>query len=214
MEPTLEAIYAKCEIVGGHAVWRGSCTGDGRPIWRCGGRERPVRQLVYELRTGEPVPQGKMACWTCDVERCVSHVKAMTKQERGALSASRGKFRTPERIAAVMRGQRKRVGKMTMERAEQLRERRRQGATYHQLAAEFGIHCSLAHRIVKGDRWAPEPTKVTVIPRKPGKYEVVGPFERAITRDWLDSRLQQVSRASASGQSSVSSSLSTSLMPA
>lgn len=202
--PTLADIFAKCTIVDSCLVWNGSCSGDGRPYWRGGGVERPVRALVYELRHG-PLPAGKMACWTCTTERCVEHVEAMTKRERGALSSSRGAFRTPERIAAVMRGQRKRAPKMTMELANLLRQQRKRGATYEKLAADFGIHLSLAHKICQNKAWHLPPVRVQVIPHGPGRYEVTGAFERAITRDWLDRRLASVSRPDHQGLPPVSS---------
>lgn len=178
MTKGLDVIFARCKQVGACKVWTGPMTSDGRPQAHINRkRSVPIRRLVLEERTGEPVPKGRYACCTCDTYGCVNHVAALTRKEQMELASKQGKLNVHSRSVKQRQIKRASAPKMTMEKANLLRERRKQGATLHELADEFGIHFSLADRICKGTAWAPDLPPVQVLECKPGRYEVRQPTE-------------------------------------
>ena len=194
MMPTVEQILSQCKQIGPCLVWQGSVSSDrsARPIWHVARQVSvPVRRVVLEHRLGEPLPAKHYACCSCPFNSpgCMTHLKALNRQQQMRLASKQGKLVHGEARSALNRKSRhKTAPKMTMERAEALRARRKDGRTYHQLGAEFGIHFSLAARIVNGQAWAPILPPVQVIKTTPGRFEVVGQFERVITNDWLERR--------------------------
>lgn len=195
MKPTLQEIEARCKVVGWCMVWVGTRAGregrDIRPVWhKTKGQQFSVRRLVLEHRTGEPLPSNRYACCVCPYghEMCITHLKACTRQEQMLRASANGRLlKGPERTARNAAAQRPIAPKMTMAKAEAMRARRAEGATYHQLGEEFGVHFSMAHRICAGRAWvnyAPPPA-ITRIPTPPGRFAPDPGFERVISGDWM-----------------------------
>lgn len=168
----LDVIRSHCVRVGACVVWVGSKDRGGRPLTHVGDkRSVPIRRLVVEERTGAPVPRGFYACATCTTEGCVEHVKAVTRKEQMAFAAAAGKLILPVRTAKVTAHRRETAPKMTMEKADLLRQKRRKGATLKALGAEFDIHFSMAARICKGISWAHQGPPITRIPTPAGRFD-------------------------------------------
>ena len=70
------------------------------------------------------------------------------------LAASRGRIGGPQHSANLAITRRRMSTKLTVEKVEEMKQRRAGGATFAQLAAEFGVHLSFAHRICNGGAWA------------------------------------------------------------
>ena len=152
---SMSEILKRCEADGDCQVWQFYVTSDGRPIWHHKvGAKPPVRRLVWELRNKQPMPAGRYACASCDTPRCVTHVQALTRSEQMLLASSRGRIGGPQHSANLAITRRRLSTKMTAEKVEQMKQRRDDGATFAQLAAEFGVHLSFAHRICNGGAWA------------------------------------------------------------
>lgn len=155
MPITMGQITAKCYEEGDCLVWGGSMSSDGRPIWHMTHkRSVPVRRLMIELREGRPLLAGHYASCSCTTRGCVLHAIELTRSDHMKKAAKNGLIGGPKHSAALALAKR-RTGKMSAEKVERLKQMREGGATYHQLAAEFQIHHSLAHRIVHGKAWAP-----------------------------------------------------------
>lgn len=152
---TLDEILSKCFEEGDCWVWGGSMSSDGRPLWNTTHKRCiPVRRLVLELRSGRPMPAGRYASCTCNTRGCVWHAVALTRSQHMKKAGREGRLGGPKHAAALALAKR-RTGKMNPEKVQRLKQMREAGATYHQLAAEFQIHFSLAHRICTGKAWAP-----------------------------------------------------------
>lgn len=157
MKITKANILARCEPDGDCQVWKLSMSSDGRPLWRFDqkGRQFPVRRLMWELEHGRPMPLGRYACAACDTYGCVVHVKALTRSEQMLAAAATGAVGGPRHSAALAKARRRMSTKMNPEKVERMKQRRLEGATYPQLAIEFNVHTSFAHKVCTGRAWAP-----------------------------------------------------------
>lgn len=152
---TMVQITARCYREGDCLIWGGSLSSDGRPLWNMTSKRGvPVRRLVIELREGRPLQAGFYASCSCTTRGCVSHAIALTRKEHMLKASREGRIGGPKHATALAMAKR-RTGKLNPEKVKRLRAMREAGATYHQLAAEFKIHHSMAHRICTGKAWAP-----------------------------------------------------------
>lgn len=192
MTPSVKQIEAKCKQVGPCLVWQGAVASGARPIWHVHRQlALPVRRLLLEDRNGEPLQPNQYACCVCpfDTAGCVTHLKALTRKQQMVLAVEQGKVLRGEARSAINReAARKAPQKLTMELADALRQRRKEGATYCQLGLEFGIHFSMAARICNGTAWARTLPPVQRAPTPPPRFAPSPGFERAITSDWLARR--------------------------
>ena len=155
--PKLKDILARCERDGDCWVWQLAMTTDGRPIWHYQLKRTPlvVRRLVWELKNKQPMPAGRYACAGCDTPGCVIHVQALTRSEQMYLASAKGRVGGPQHAASLAKAKRRTSTKLTAEKAEAMRLKRAEGATYKALANEFGVHLSFAARVCTGTAWAP-----------------------------------------------------------
>lgn len=156
-KPKIKDVLARCEREGSCWVWTLALTTDGRPIWHYNGKQTPlvVRRLMWELRNKQPMPAGRYACAACETPGCVWHVEALTRSEQMYLASSKGRVGGPQHAATLARTKRRMSTKLTDEKAESMRRKRAEGATYKALADEFGVHLSFAARVCNGTAWAP-----------------------------------------------------------
>lgn len=116
------------------------------------GRSRTAHRLSWELFRGE-IPVGLLVCHTCDVPRCVNpdHLFVGDATANMQDAARKGRTLTGDRNSR----RRLRNGVMlTMERAQQIRQRRFGGERGVDLAREFGVSVQMVCHIHKGRRWA------------------------------------------------------------
>ena len=155
--PTLKEILARCEREDDCWVWKLALSSDGRPIWHRQLKRTPlvVRRLVWELQNKQPMPSGRYACAGCETPGCVIHVQALNRSEQMHLASARGRVGGPQHAAPLAKTKRRASTKLTAEKAEAMRRKRTDGATYKALADEFGVHLSFAARVCNGTAWAP-----------------------------------------------------------
>lgn len=190
----LADIYGRTRRVGDCLVWTGPASNES-PQVRHAKRYVPCRRVVLEL-SGVAIPAGQYPVNWCRTPLCIcrKHLSLMTTKQIGELAAREGKFATVERRRAITEG-RRRSGKNMKLNLEKVADIK--ACANSVIAAEkHGVDPALTARIRRGEAWrdvsqlqpSPPPCKVQVIPSKPGKYDLAGDFERAISADWAQRR--------------------------
>ena len=153
---TLADIFERCDEDGDCRIWKGAiASGSDRPVWGGTKYDRTgVRRLVAMLTTGKPVPPRMYACAGCDTPHCVAHFAIVNRTGQAAIARERGTIGGPKHSAALAIAKR-RDSKLTYADVERMRALRADGATLKTLGETFGVHLSMAHRIVTGKAWAP-----------------------------------------------------------
>lgn len=111
-------------------------------------------RFALELKLGGPIPEGQMACHTCDNTRCVrpDHMFAGTPLDNMRDMILKGR-RAPSLPINPARGERVRTAKLSTRDVEEMRERRRNKEKLNDLAADYGITASQVWRIASGRAW-------------------------------------------------------------
>lgn len=192
---TVKNLYARCRREGDCLVWTGPMSGTVPQVYMGERKYVSCRRCVIE-GSGDTVAPGLFPVNWCRTPGCIKrqHLTLMTTAEIGQLASREGKFSTPERAMAITLGRRKsgRRMKLDLDKVADIKA----CPTAVAAAAKHRIDKSMAARIRKGDAWrealppAPPPIKVQLIPRKPDRFEITGPFEGAITKDWMQRRQQ------------------------
>lgn len=152
--------------------WRGPFfTGTG-PANRypqvCHGDKRMrANRVVVELRTGRPIPRGKLACHTCDNPPCVNPDHLFVGDH-----GDNARDRNAKGRAASRKGSRNGRAKLTEERVIAARRRLLAGERLTHLAAEYGVHRSQMSSAIQGKTWANVPDYLPEIARRYGHASV------------------------------------------
>lgn len=104
-----------------------------------------VHRLVYELAYG-PIPPNKFVCHTCDVRDCVSpeHLWLGTPKDNLEDAARKGRMN---------RGEARYNAKLTEAGVRSIRELAAHGASFRELARQFGVDRVAIAAVVRGDAW-------------------------------------------------------------
>ena len=157
-KPIEERLWSRVEKRdGGCWLWQGAKTRpkSGYGTIRGGGRAHLTHRLSWELANG-PIPDGLRVLHKCDVPLCVNpaHLFLGTQRDNMEDMAIKGRHKSRTAPESVKRGELHPLAKLTRADAEQIRSRRRAGATGASLAREFGVSEATISLIVRGKRWA------------------------------------------------------------
>ena len=151
MSELLQKILLRCDEYGDCMLWTGPI-GNGSPQVFIDGKYKQARRLVFELEKGFAPPQGLSPVMTCRNAACLTHnhMRLMTVAQIAQLASSEGKFRSPQRRAAITKGVRRVAKKLDLDKANAIRE----APSAAEAARMFGVHKSMASRIRRGEAWA------------------------------------------------------------
>lgn len=110
-------------------------------------------RFALELKLGGPIPEGHMACHTCDNTRCVrpDHLFAGTQQDNMRDMWAKGRARPVP--PPVQRGENNRTAKLSSVEVQELRMRRQNKEKLTDLAEAYGITVSQVWQIASGRAW-------------------------------------------------------------
>lgn len=113
-------------------------------LWN-GERLDKAHRVAYMLEKG-PIPEGLYVMHTCDNPLCVNpeHLVAGTPKENSMDARRKGRIAKGERVSNA---------KLTEATVVEIRTLYVQGATYRELAAQFGVVPSTIWRALYGDNW-------------------------------------------------------------
>jgi hypothetical protein len=112
--------------------------------------DKKAHRVSWEMYHG-PIPGKLFVCHRCDVRCCVnpSHLFLGTQSDNMRDMVAKGR-RGPRDFA----GERNGYSKLTDEQVRLMREiRRKTGATYRQIAGQFGVTTMTALRAITGTSW-------------------------------------------------------------
>lgn len=153
--PPLADLYSNCDEVGDCRLWRGRVNSDGAPVINIERCDTRVRRTVYTLVHGQ-IPAERYVIAKCWNGRCISEacLQAVTRKRQMQLASEQGRLFNPQATAKKMqRGRAAAHVKLDMDKARRMRALRLDGATLPKLAAQFGVHVSLVHRVVTNQAW-------------------------------------------------------------
>ncbi len=161
----VEHFRAKCVRAANGCLEFTGCPNCRRPTFRFQGRSQVASRVAWQIAHG-PIPGKLEVCHTCDNPRCVDeaagHLFLGTQADNNADMARKGRHgatRNPWEWAAKRfswegwPGESNPAAKLSAADVAALRKRRKQGAPYSVLVAEFAISKSQVARIVKGQSW-------------------------------------------------------------
>lgn len=145
----LQRITSYCHEDGDCLVWDRYCNGK-MPVINVGGAPRAVRRMVFELALG-PVKDGHEVISTCETPKCVApeHLKQITGAARRSMLAKLRNGRGQP--ASQIRFMRENHGKLTMEKAREIRSSDELGTV---LAQRFNVTPQLISLVRTGKSWA------------------------------------------------------------
>lgn len=152
---TISDLRANCDEIGGMWIWKGRLNSQGTPRMSYRGRETTVGRVAYCLWHGIDIDSlGSDFVWSTTETKDINP-QNMLRGTNAEMLSWRGKVgrskRCPQAIAAITKGARKRSGvKLSPEKAAAIRM---SSATLDEIAAEYGIHRSMAGKIRQGKCW-------------------------------------------------------------
>lgn len=149
----LNYIKARCDCEDGCWVWKKSLTPTGQPQMKHPNEKRTVtvRRIAYEASGKKLQPRNPVRA-TCIEPLCVNprHLKQMTMQEQCKQVAAKGGWKGAARIAKMANTKRKTQGKLSMEKAQEIRA---SDESIDVLAERYGVNRSLILRVRRGIGW-------------------------------------------------------------
>lgn len=148
---TLESLLAKTVEEGQCLLWQGliDCHGVPKVNHEC--KKQGVRKVILEFM-GKKVPQGHFLVASCGNRACVcpEHVTMLTPKQHAALRGGSKRKNYAVARANMAAAARQRQGKLTMEKAREIRLRTEPAP---KIAGEYGVHKSLINAIRRGVAW-------------------------------------------------------------
>lgn len=167
---TLEYIKARCRVDERTECWVwANCTqANGYGRIRHGGRTYYAHRLAYELANG-PIKRGQDIRATCENLACCNPAHRAAGSRAATVKASREAGRQSCGLAhsvKVTPGARA-AGKLTMEKARDIRRRKAEGETAEEMAALYGVDVTTVRKVLAHQTWK-EPTTLLLLapPRK------------------------------------------------
>ncbi len=158
---TEASLRARCCEDGDCLLWQKGMASSA-PNACDGRRSIRVRRLMYELVHGE-VPEGRNVIASCWNRHCIApeHLAAVTKREQMRSASAAGRLFAPSRATKNMVAKRK-TAKLTIEMVREMRARRVDGETLHQLAKAYQVHVSRVQKIVTLQAWRESASNTSV----------------------------------------------------
>ena len=155
--PLADRLYEKTEsdLNTGCVLWAGAINNKGYGLIMVSkGYNRSTHRVAWELDNSSSVPNGLHVLHKCDTPACVNpnHLRLGSNADNVRDKMAKG------RMPVGADKPKPSHTKLTLEKAENIRELARQGWSQKQLAAKYGVAKSLIFRIVKGLSW-PQPIK-------------------------------------------------------
>ena len=146
-------VARRLEICGECWLWSGCKDGSGYGMISVAGKMLKAHRLMWELVNG-PIPRGMLVCHTCDTPACCNPAHLFLGTHRDNMQDKVCKGRPNggggwEKIHGAGNGR----AKLTQEQVDQIRALREQGMSERDIAGQFGIGKSQAHRIVARENW-------------------------------------------------------------
>jgi hypothetical protein len=128
--------------------WIGGFSANGYGAIRSdSGQQLVAHRVSYELFIG-PIPDGLLACHTCDTPKCVNpfHLFLGTPLDNMTDKVTKGRHAW---------GEGTRASTLTAIQVQEIRERYYRGGTsFEKLAAEYGVAYSTIRRLIIGETWS------------------------------------------------------------
>jgi hypothetical protein len=141
----IDRFWAKVRKGDGCWEWTGSVKPRGYGQVRYARRTVYAHRVAWELAHG-PIPDDMFVCHSCDNRRCVRHLFLGTAQENTTDMLRKGRSRPPK-------GEDCGTAKLTRDAVMAMRSARDNGATFVEIARQYGVHPVTAMRAVKGEQW-------------------------------------------------------------
>lgn len=168
---TAASILRNCAKEGDCRIWKGAYTGSGAPsiydsrlyaeMVATGVKNRSAmrsgRLLMWELTRGQELPRRDRVLMSCTSPGCLAPwhmVRPVTHSEFVTVIAAQGAYRTlRHRLACLANVTGARAAKLNADKADQIRQRVRDGESRAKVAADMGVKRGTVDMIVRGARW-------------------------------------------------------------
>lgn len=126
--------------------WRGARREFGHGIITRNGRVEVASRIALELATGEPAPDGMLACHRCDNPPCVNpkHLYWGTRQDNANDAVARSRYAL---------GSDRPQARLIESNVADIKRRRAAGETIAELSREFGVSQPTIRSITTGKKW-------------------------------------------------------------
>lgn len=126
--------------------WTAAVTPSGYGVFFNGTRNVAAHRYAYETMVG-PIPEGLLACHTCDNRRCVNptHIFLGSHAENSADMTAKRRHWT-----YAFAGEANPCAKLTDEQAADILRRALRGEKHADIAVDYGVHKSLVSHIKRG----------------------------------------------------------------
>lgn len=139
-DETLAIIFQKSikNEVTGCLIWQGRTNRKGYGLISYGGKHRSTHRIVYEAFKWD-IPEGLHVLHRCDNRRCVylDHLHVGTNRDN-----------IEDKISKDRSGK-----KLNISKVLEIKRLLAAGVPHSEIAAQFGIACSIVSRIKTGHRW-------------------------------------------------------------
>lgn len=133
-------------------LWKAGCFSKGYGQFRVGKKKVRAHRFAYELIYGT-ILRGVSVCHTCDNPKCVNPKHLFLATAKGNALDREAKKRHPHLDGYDKSGANNPATKLTQRAVQQIKQLRKLGYTYRDLAKRFGVSYSQIGNIIRGESW-------------------------------------------------------------